>query len=192
MRMCMIVILIIAYQKHASPFFKVQIVNVFTFWFLHAHKPTVLTWFQYLAAQIPWKSWFLRSSSKKPFECTKKIIRFWCDNAGFGRLVEVVDMEDLWHLEKKNLKTGKLQSVLFIEFWSWNHLQATELAKSWQVYPATFFSPSSAIAAMKPSWRTPRRQQALHRRSTTDTAFGLYFGSYTMVVGLFIPAVGSR
>ena len=35
-------------------------------------------------------------------------IRFWYDKAGFGRLVEVVDMEDLWHLEKKPFKTGKL------------------------------------------------------------------------------------
>ena len=34
-------------------------------------------------------------------------IRFWYDNAGFGRLVEVVDKEDLWGLEKKPFRTGK-------------------------------------------------------------------------------------
>ena len=40
-----------------------------------------------------------------------KTIRFWYDNAGFGRLVEVVDMEDLWDLEKKPFKTGKLHGL---------------------------------------------------------------------------------
>ena len=40
-------------------------------------------------------------------ESTKKTIRFWYDNAGFGRLVEVVDKEDLWGLEKKPFRTGK-------------------------------------------------------------------------------------
>ena len=39
-------------------------------------------------------------------DSTKKL-RFWYDNARFGRLVEVVDMEDLWDLEKKPFKTGK-------------------------------------------------------------------------------------
>ena len=39
-------------------------------------------------------------------ESTKKTIRFWYDNAGFGRLVEVVDKEDLWDLEKNPSKQG--------------------------------------------------------------------------------------
>ena len=42
-------------------------------------------------------------------DSTKKTIRY--DNAGFGRLVEVVDMEDLWDLEKKPFKTGKLHGL---------------------------------------------------------------------------------
>ena len=54
----------------------------------------------------PWKSWFLLSSSKKHLNAQKNYIRFWYDNAGFSRLVEVVDMEDLWHLEKNSSKRG--------------------------------------------------------------------------------------
>ena len=54
----------------------------------------------------PWKSWFLLSSSKNHLNALKNSIRFWYDNAGFSRLVEVVDMEDLWHLEKNSSKRG--------------------------------------------------------------------------------------
>ena len=33
-------------------------------------------------------------------------IRFWYDNAGFGRLVQGVDKEDLWGLEKNPSERG--------------------------------------------------------------------------------------
>ena len=38
--------------------------------------------------------------------------------------------------------------------------QVALFAKSWHVYPATFFNPSVATAAMKTSCRTPKRQHA--------------------------------
>ena len=71
--------------------------------------------------------------------------------------------EYIWCLINSVLRDHQYDPIRAHKFpWFKNMMlcQVALFAKSWQVYPATFFNPSVATAAMKTSCRTPKRQHA--------------------------------